>query len=453
MVNGHLKTDKKIEKQIYNKGLVTIVIPAYNAEQFLKENIESVMDQSYQNLEIIYVCDGCTDRTAEILYEYAAKDARIRVRVETTNQGAAISRNIGMSMAAGDWIIFLDADDLFDREMIEEMLNAAVNEQADIAGCYLEYFDNMPNKNALVYNADRKRYCKDYPVIETKKEMGHIMQVMDYSPCTKLVHKSIFKRKEVFFQSMPNTNDVYYAMSAVLHSNRIVYVDKVLLHYRSNKNRNTLSTRRNKKKSYIFEALDQVFESIKHRANNGCLLKSFYNEVFANLNSYLDYDVYDDLFELLKGTYLDRWGMYRDDIWKKLSCINKSYFQNVLLDNKDRDRQKIIMQAKVEFVKEMSEEGCSIWGAGVMGSALLREIARASIKIRHVFDSDPDKWGKEIEGYLVEKFEENREKNIIVTATKFYEEIKRQIGDKVENVVDLDKQIWVIPGEAGEDCV
>lgn len=446
MANAHWNTDKKVKQQIYNKGLVTIVIPAYNAEQFLKENIESVINQSYQNLEIIYVCDGCTDHTAEILYEYAATDARIRVRVEIRNQGAAISRNIGMSMAAGEWIIFLDADDLFDRNMIEEMLNAAVREQAGIAGVYLECFDDIPNEDAQIYNEKRALYGKDYPVIETEKEMGHIMQVVDYS-AFKLVHKTIYRKKDVLFQNIPNANDVSYAMSAVLHSNRIVYVDKVLLHYRSNKNRNTLSTGRNKKKSYIFEALDQVFECIKHRANNECLRKSFYNEVFATLNSYLDYDVYDELFDLLRETYLSRWGMHKDDIWKKLSGINKSYFLNVLLGNKDRDRQKIITQAKVEFVREMSEDGCSIWGAGVMGSALLREIASASIKIRHVFDSDPDKWGKKTEGYLVEKFEGTLKENVIVTAPKFYEEIKRQIGDKVKNVFDLDAQIWLIPGE------
>lgn len=434
----------------FSKGLVTIVIPAYNAEQYLKENIESIIGQSYKNLEIIYVCDGCTDHTIEILYKYAMIDRRICVKVETRNQGAAISRNIGMSMATGDWIIFLDADDLFDRMMIEEMLSAAVREQADIAGCYLEYFDDIPNEGVQVYNEKRKLYCKDYPVIETKKELGHIMQVVDYSPCTKLVHKTIYQKREVVFQNVPNANDVYYSMSAVLNSNRIVYVDKVLLHYRSNKRRSTLSTGRNIKKSYIFEAFDKLFENIRYREDKECLLKSYYNEVFANLNSYLDYDVYDDLFEILRETYLCKWEMYKENIWKKLSCVDKSYFNNILMDNNDKDRQKIIMQARVEFVREMSVKGCSIWGVGVMGCALLKETVNASIKIQHVFDSDPDKWGKEIEGYLVEKFEGVLVENIIVTVSKYYQEIKSQIGDRVENVFDLDKQIWLIPGEAGE---
>lgn len=94
-------------KQVLRKGLVSIVVPVYNAEQFLRENVESIINQTYEQIEIIYVCDGCTDHTVEILCEYAKKDFRITVKVETENKGAAISRNIGMNMATGDWIIFL----------------------------------------------------------------------------------------------------------------------------------------------------------------------------------------------------------------------------------------------------------------------------------------------------------------------------------------------------------
>ena len=105
-----------------NEDLVTIVIPAYNAEQFIREGIESVLNQSYKNLEIICVCDGCTDSTAEILQEYARKDSRMVVRIETVNHGAAESRNIGMGMANGEWIAFWDADDLCEYNAIEEMV-------------------------------------------------------------------------------------------------------------------------------------------------------------------------------------------------------------------------------------------------------------------------------------------------------------------------------------------
>ena len=225
-------------------ALVTIVIPAYNVEKFINENVESIINQSYKNLEIIYVCDGCMDQTVRILCEYAEKDPRITINVQVKNQGAAMARNIGMNLATGDWIIFLDADDIFDLCMIEEMLQTAQDTQADIVGCYWECFDDEPHMNAAIYNEMRKWYSKTYPIIETKQELDHIMQVTDKGPCTKLVHKSIYTQKQVYFQNIPNANDVYYSMVAIINSKRIAYVDKAFLHYRSDKGRSTLSTDR-----------------------------------------------------------------------------------------------------------------------------------------------------------------------------------------------------------------
>lgn len=130
--------------------LVTIVIPAYNAEQFLCENVEAVLNQTYKNMEIIYICDGCTDHTVDILRGYAKNDSRIIIRVETENRGAAAARNVGISMAKGEWIAFWDADDLVELNAIEEMVNAAVKEHADLACCYWEYFDDIPRDRKSV---------------------------------------------------------------------------------------------------------------------------------------------------------------------------------------------------------------------------------------------------------------------------------------------------------------
>jgi glycosyltransferase involved in cell wall biosynthesis len=435
-------------KQRFSKGLVTIVVPAYNAEQFLRENIESIINQSYENLEIIYVCDGCTDYTAEILYEYAQKDPRIIIKVEKYNHGAAISRNIGMDMATGDWIIFLDADDLFDSHMIEEMLETAVNVQADISSCYWEYFDDIPNVNVPINNEIRKLCCKTYPIIDTSKELYHIMQVVDKGPCTKLVHKSIYKKREVFFQDIPNANDVYYSMSVVINSIRIVYIDKVFLHYRGNKGRYTLSTDRNIRKNYIFEACDKVFKYIENKKDDECLLRSFYNDVFFNLNVYLDSPTYDKIFEALKNVYLDAWKIRSKNISEVLSCMSKVFYKNVVNGNKENDRQKLLMQAKVEFVCEMSKKGCSIWGAGLLGSNLLKEISGTKIEIQHLYDSDQNKWGNKVEGYIVEEPKHIKSDNIIIVTTpKYFDDIKNQISDQTRNIYNLEQQIWLEPWE------
>lgn len=433
-----------------NRDLVTIVIPVYNAEQFIIENVESVLGQTYRNLEIIYVCDGCTDHTVEILQEYAKKDFRIFVHIENDNSGAALARNMGMNMAKGDWIIFGDADDLLDCHMVEGMVETAIRQKADMVCCYLEYFDDRINKNAYIDNTIKKILCSTYPYIDTKHEQYHIMQLIDNTPVTKLIHKSIYTKREVFFQNLPNANDVYYSMIAGICSQKIVYVDKVFYHYRGNKNRKTLSTDRDMKINYIFQAMDNVYDYIKDKETNCLLKRSFYNAVLFNLSVYLECPVYNTLFDALRNNYFDKWSMYRHEIMEELSYINKVFYQNILDNKKDVSRQECYMQAKVEFVRALSKKGCSIWGTGSMGSPLLENLAGTDIKIQHVFDSAQDKWGKKIHGYIVENYNEVQADHIIITTSIFYEEIKGLIQKSANNIYNLEQQIWLVPDKGAE---
>lgn len=425
------------------RDLVTIVIPAYNTEEFLYENVESIVNQTYQNLEIIYVCDGCTDHTVEILQEYAKSDSRIIVWIESENHGAARARNIGMNKANGEWLVFGDADDIYEYSAIEDMIAVAIKERADLVCSYWEYFDNVPNRNSTVNNSLKKLYCNTYPVIDTKKEVNHIMQLVENAAWGKLIHKSLYTRREIFFLDIPNAEDVYFTRVIALNACKIAYVDKVLYHYRSNKDRFTLSTAGDLKRSYILEALDKVYEYIVCKENSLSFLRSFNNDVFMNLSVYLGSPVYSELFNKMRTFYFEKWKMLQQEIMGELNCINRIMYKNVISNN--ISNQDIYMQAKVEFVKRLSDKGCSIWGIGQMGSALLEEISKTDIKIQHVFDSAQDKWGKRIHGYLVENFDEVKSDNIIITVPGFYDEIVKSIRKHVNHVYNLEKQIWIIP--------
>lgn len=426
-------------------SLVTIVIPAYNAELFLHENLETVLNQTYKNLEIIYICDGCTDHTEEILKEYARKDQRMIVKVETENHGAAVSRNIGMNMANGEWIIFWDADDLLEYNAIEEMLEAAIKEHADLVCCYWKYFDGTPDKDSKIDDRFYRLYCSTYPVINTGDELHHILQLVTTVPCTKLIHRSLYEKEDVFFQDIPNANDVYFSKVVAMSSHKMVYVDKIFYHYRSNRGRHTISTDRDKKKNYLYVAYDKIFEYINGTEEAQLLRRSFYNDVIDNLNVYQGSYGYNALLEMLQDVYLSKWGMQPPKIEDELSCINRIFYKNILSNNRKINLPDIYMQAKVECIRELSHKGCSIWGVGTMGSVLLEKIAETDINIQHVFDSAPDKWGRKMHGYVVENFNEIQADHIIVTTSKYYDEIVKLIGNRATNIYNLDEQIWLIP--------
>lgn len=119
--------------------LVSIILPVYNGEKYLNECIDSILASTYQNLEIILIDDGSTDRSGPICDEYAEKDSRIKV-IHQENRGLICARNCGLSVSNGTYIAFVDADDLVSPAFYEEMVSAMEAEHADLVAC--EYRHN-----------------------------------------------------------------------------------------------------------------------------------------------------------------------------------------------------------------------------------------------------------------------------------------------------------------------
>lgn len=117
------------------KELVSIIIPAYNSEKFIAGSLESVINQSHRNLDIIVIDDGSQDNTAKIVEGFVARDSRVRL-FSITNHGVCFARNVGLDNMLGDYFAFLDSDDFLDERAIEKMLSALKNTDSDI--CYAQ---------------------------------------------------------------------------------------------------------------------------------------------------------------------------------------------------------------------------------------------------------------------------------------------------------------------------
>lgn len=118
---------------------VSVIMPVYNKGTYVKESIESILRQSYPHFELILINDGSTDNSEEILLEYLARDARLRY-YKQENKGVAAARNTGISMATGEYIAFLDADDLYKERFLEKMLDA-INDK-NVAICNFDFKAN-----------------------------------------------------------------------------------------------------------------------------------------------------------------------------------------------------------------------------------------------------------------------------------------------------------------------
>lgn len=114
--------------------LISVVVPIYNVEKYIEKCIDSIINQTYTNLEIILVDDGSPDKCGKICDEYAKRDKRIKV-IHKENGGVSSARNIGLDNLNGEYVTFIDADDYISNNYCEELLNALKTENADCVAC------------------------------------------------------------------------------------------------------------------------------------------------------------------------------------------------------------------------------------------------------------------------------------------------------------------------------
>lgn len=151
-------------KTLNNSRLVSIIMPAFNAQEFIKESIESVLIQTYKNFELLVIDDFSTDNTADIVEMYSNLDSRIQLIRKNSNSGVADTRNVGISCAKGRFIAFLDSDDLWTKDKLHYQVNYMINNGYGFTFSNYEIIDETSNKkNKIVFAPgvlDYKKFLK-----------------------------------------------------------------------------------------------------------------------------------------------------------------------------------------------------------------------------------------------------------------------------------------------------
>lgn len=205
-----------------SEKLISVIIPVYNPGKYLYHCLDSVIHQTYKNLEIILVDDGSTDNSGAICDEYAAKDSRI-VCVHQPNGGVSKARNKGMSMAHGDFFSFIDSDDYLERDSYEYLIQIAEREKPDIV-CF-EYFTTWNDHEVVHSFRDKSKYgTKD-----RKEAMKAQLTGVPFS-CVKLFSKKIVSDLR-FTEGLARGEDGEFARYAIHKAETVYYTERPLLHY------------------------------------------------------------------------------------------------------------------------------------------------------------------------------------------------------------------------------
>lgn len=232
---------------------VSVIIPVYNAEAHLIECLQSVCAQSLKNIEIICVNDGSTDKSAQILAEYARFDSRIKV-FNQVNAGAGAARNHGLREAKGKYLSFLDADDFFEVDMLEKAFNKAEADFADVVVYKADFYDD---KRGIffpcTYSLREKMLPDQKPFAGIDVEKDIFKTIVGWA-WDKLFRTEFVKGNNLYFQEQRTSNDLLFVFSAFVKAERITTISDVLAHQRRCAS-GTLSVTREKSWTCFFDAL------------------------------------------------------------------------------------------------------------------------------------------------------------------------------------------------------
>ena len=310
------------------KANISVIIPVYNVEKYLSECLDSVVNQTYKNLQIILVDDGSTDFSGKICDVYAEKDNRITV-VHQKNAGAGAAKNTGLELIDGDYFSIIDSDDYIELDMYEKMVNSLEKYNADIVQCLF--------RNVFVNDSfDRKYKIKgNYPKVLTSKSfLKEYLYDWKYAIFwNKLFKKSLLQN--IKFPVGRKIDDEFFTYKLVCNAKKVVNIDNILYNYRMRK---TSVMNENDTDRLIYDRIDCFIERYNYVSDIYPSLKKNYNlklyddliyfkdsvrdngKILALLSDFprVEYGVFDKLYQKKMNKKL---------VFEKLDKCNKCEFE------------------------------------------------------------------------------------------------------------------------------
>lgn len=267
---------------------VTVVIPIYKVEPYLRQCLDSVVDQTYHDLEVLLIDDGSPDNCGAICDAYAQNDPRIRV-IHKKNAGVGAARNDGIRLATGEWLVFLDADDWWELDFIEKMLDAMPQEKVDVL-CSAGYIGEFPSRSIVKYIypesfVDIKGEKKTFLIAKTMAPQYGMGKQKDYTSSAfvwgRLYNTTFLQHKVPGFNlRLHPTEDILYSLQVFGKAKAVAVCNCIGCHYRQAVPTASVS-RFNPQWPYMFnETVVQLRKFLSEQHRDELLIDAFYAREF-----------------------------------------------------------------------------------------------------------------------------------------------------------------------------
>ena len=280
---------------------ISVVIPVYNCEDFLTECLDSLVNQTFTDFEVLCINDGSTDNSLDILEEYQRRDARFQV-VSQDNSGPAVARNTGIDLAHGDYILFLDSDDWLELDTLEKLYKTACSNDFPELVLFnaVEHYRNNVTRDRIYHihaskDTDFDNFSFDYD--------NNINLVMNgyHIVCTKLHKKAFLDEHDIRFKSYGQFEDIYFHIKSMISARHISYNEGIFYHYRRTEEDSRQNTSISTDKSFVlFNIFEEVEELLKE---NSLCEKLDINFIRFKVNE--TYNIFNNIKE-----------EYREDLYK-----------------------------------------------------------------------------------------------------------------------------------------
>ena len=247
------------------KNLISIIVPIYNVEKLLPRCIDSIINQTYKNIEIILVDDGSPDNCGKICDEYASKDSRIKI-LHKENGGLSDARNKGLDIALGDYIMFIDSDDYINPLMVEILYENLINNNADLSIC--KY---MKVNNSDIYNVDKNNQTINvYNKIECFNNLYNELYVTTEIAWNKLYKKNLWN--QIRYPIKKLHEDEFVIHHLIEKCNKIVYTNLELYYYYDRED--SITHIYNKRRLDAIDAFEERMKFFKEKNYESLYVKS-----------------------------------------------------------------------------------------------------------------------------------------------------------------------------------
>ncbi|WP_394188554.1 glycosyltransferase family 2 protein [Paenisporosarcina quisquiliarum] len=298
---------------------ISIVVPIFNTEKYLEKCIKSILQQSYENIELILINDGSTDSSGKICDDYSKKDCRIKVR-HKTNGGQSSARNLGIDLATGSYIGFVDSDDWIKTDMYEKLLKTALETKSEIVACNL----SLMTKKGKFRNYTESDRNIEFDKISAMSEIFR-NKILTFSPCNKLYKKHLFENLRFDEKIILEDKDISYQL--IDKCSRVYYIIEPLYYYRYN----PVSTLRGK---FTIKRIDEYLVQKRMYGYYSVNYPSFSNRVYFNV-----FEVGLFLFSTMKAENNVNFKEYL-----YLIDFDKNKLRQILVENDINTRDKIKIQ-------------------------------------------------------------------------------------------------------------